>query len=235
MDAAAEIPRRRHTEVLIEKTQPRGKSVVDVGCGDGSLVRALAAEGALALGLEISKAQLAKALQGEPVEGADFLAGQAEHLPLPDASMDVVVLFNSLHHVERHKMDAALEEGSRVLKPGGLLYVAEPLAEGSNFEVVRHFDDETQVRAAAYRALERAAAARDLEELCEERYLTSPAYDSFAAFREQMLRIEPQREAAFRAYDAVIQEEFERLGTKDGKGRTRFDQPMRVNVLRKAG
>ncbi len=232
MDTAT-IPRRRHTEVLLEKVEASGKSVLDVGCGDGALVRALAEAGALAVGLEVSAAQLEKARTAEPVAGADFIAGQAEHLPFPDADLDVVVFFNALHHVERHKMDLALEEAARVLKPGGLLYVAEPLAEGPNFTVVRHFDDETQVRAAAYRALVRAAATERYEMLGEERYLTASVYPDFESFKERMLRVDPFREQRFREQEAVVYEEFEKLGVRDEKGRIRLDQPMRVNWLRK--
>jgi hypothetical protein len=233
MAETATLPRRRHTEVLLEKTEPSGKTALDIGCGDGALVRALAEHGALAVGLEVSEAQLAKAREAAPVAGADYLAGQAEHLPFPDGRFDLTIFFNALHHVERHRMDAAVEEAVRVTAPGGLLYVVEPLAEGSNFEVMRHFDDETAVRAAAYRALERAAAMPDLQEIAEERYLTNPTYPDFETFREQMLRVDPFREQAFLENDAIIEEEFETLGVRDDKGRMRFDQPMRLNLLRR--
>jgi ubiquinone/menaquinone biosynthesis C-methylase UbiE len=233
MPDIATLPRRRHTEVLFEKVEPDRKAVLDVGCGDGALVRALAEAGALAVGLEVSAAQLAKARAAGPVPGADYLAGQGENLPFPDDGLDVVVFFNSLHHVPLGKMDLALDEAVRVLKSGGLLYVAEPLAEGPNFEVSRHFDDETEVRAAAYRALERAGAADGLQQLGEEFYLTTSAYPNFAAYREQMLRVDPARERSFREQAAVIEEEFERLAERDGKGRFRLDQPMRVNWLRR--
>ncbi len=235
MTASQTAPRRRHTEVLIEQTAPAGKTALDVGCGDGGLVRALARAGAQAIGLEISEGQLARARAAEAVSGADYLAGQAEHLPFPDRDLDLVIFFNSLHHIPRHKMDAAVEEAGRVLKPDGLLYVAEPLAEGPNFDVVRHFDDETQVRAAAHRTLQRAAAAPGWQDLGETFYRTSSAYADFASFREQMLQVDPARQPTFAANAAVIEEQFLALAERDAKGRYRFDQPMRVNLLRKSG
>ena len=226
-------PQRRHRDVLVEKTVPTGKAALDVGCGDGGLVRVLAAEGALAVGLEASEAQLAKARSAEAVRGAGYLAGQAEHLPFPDRHLDVVIFFNSLHHIARYKMDLAIEEAARVLKPEGLLYIAEPLAEGPNFEVMRHFDDETEVRAAAHRAVQRAAAERIWQELEEAFYLTSSGYADFAAFEEEMLRIDPARRQAFAEHSAIVREEFDTHGTRDPKGRMRFEQPMRVNLLRR--
>ncbi len=227
-------PQRRHRDVLVEKTVPTGKSALDIGCGDGGLVRVLAGEGALAVGLEVSEAQLRKARAAEAVPGAGYLAGQAEHLPFPDRHLDLVIFFNSLHHIARYKMDLAIEEAARVLKPEGLLYVAEPLAEGPNFEVMRHFDDETDVRAAAHRVVQRAAAERLWQELEEEVYLTSAAYADFAAFEEEMLRIDPTRRQAFVEHAAIVREEFETHGARDSKDRVRFEQPMRINLLRRS-
>lgn len=233
MRVGQSVPYRRHTEILIEKTAPAGKSALDIGCGDGSLVRALAAKGALALGLELSDAQLAKARAAVAVPGADYLAGQAEHLPFPDGHLDLAIFFNSLHHVQRHMMDMAIEEAARVLKPEGLLYVAEPLAEGPNFEVMRHFDDETEVRAAAHRVLQRAAAGQAWQDEGEDFYRNSTAYADFTTFQESMLRIDPARHQAFAEHAAIVQEEFEALGQRDEKGRIRLDQPMRINLLRR--
>src|SRR3954447_23970558 len=93
----------------------------------------------------------------ERVGGERSLEGGAQALPLEDASADVVVFANSLHHVPGDLLDAALGEAARVLRPGGLLYLPEPVAEGPYFELVRAVDDETAVRAAAHAAIGRAA------------------------------------------------------------------------------
>ena len=45
-----------------------------------------------------------------------------------------------------------------MIRPGGAVYVAEPLAEGNFFELTRMVDDETEVRAAAQAALAKASA-----------------------------------------------------------------------------
>ena len=75
----------------------RGKAVVDVGCGDGAFVRALAAAGAHAIGIEISEDAVAQARANDP--GHRYELGGAERLPLEDASVDVATLMRSLHHV----------------------------------------------------------------------------------------------------------------------------------------
>src|SRR3954462_1125902 len=75
----------------------RGKVVVDIGCGDGAFVRALAGAGADALGIEVSEDAVARARERDPAHRYEL--GGAERLPLEDASVDVVTLMRSLHHV----------------------------------------------------------------------------------------------------------------------------------------
>ncbi len=46
--------------------------------------------------------------------------GSAADIEQPDASVDIVIMLKSLHHVPISLMDQALTEIARVLKPGGL-------------------------------------------------------------------------------------------------------------------
>ena len=48
-----------------------------------------------------------------------------------------------------------------------------------------------------------------------------------------MLRINPARRQAFVEHSAIVREEFDTHGARDAKGRMRFEQPMRVNLLRR--
>ncbi|HEY2637606.1 MAG TPA: class I SAM-dependent methyltransferase, partial [Solirubrobacteraceae bacterium] len=144
-------------EVLAAAVAPAGRDVVDVGSGDGGLARWLAGRGARGGGVAVGAEPLARARAADPVAGERYVEGVAQDLPLGDASADVVVFMQSLHHVPGASLGAALDEAARVLRPGGVVYVQEPLAEGPLFEVLRLVDDETGVRAAAAEALERAS------------------------------------------------------------------------------
>ena len=55
---------------------------------------------------------------------------------------------------------------------------------------------------------------------------------SYAAFKEEMIRIEPKRRALFESTEDDLRKTFDRLGVPEEAG-FRFDQPMRVNVLEK--
>ncbi|NNG02923.1 MAG: class I SAM-dependent methyltransferase [Inquilinus sp.] len=157
---------RRDLDVFDELVAVADRDVADIGCGRGGLVRALVERGARPTGIECGSAALAAA-KAAAIGDERYLEGTAQALPLADASQDLVVFFNSLHHVPVADQPAALREAVRVLRPGGRAYVLEPLAEGPYFEMVRPLNDETEVRAAAYAALK---AAGDFAELSETVY-----------------------------------------------------------------
>ena len=100
-----------------------GQRVLDVACGTGALACAVAARvgpsGAV-LGLDANPEMLAVARLLDP--SIQWLDGRAEALPLPDASVDVVVSQFGLMFFDDRV--AALREMQRVLRPGGRLAVA---------------------------------------------------------------------------------------------------------------
>lgn len=221
---------RRHTEVIADLVPPRGLRVVDVGCGDGGLVRWFARNGAAdAIGVECGPVQLQRARAAAPQPGARVIEGRGEALPLDTGSADLVVFFNALHHVPVDHQAAALQEARRVLVDGGRLYIAEPIADGDGFELNRLVDDETEVRAAAYAALTTAPGFTPDRELT---YLTAYVLQNFEDWRRDSTAITPDRQAAFDRHETDLRALFNRLGRPgdDGTGRS-FDQPMRVNLL----
>ena len=90
---------------------------------------------------------------------------------------------------------------------------------------------ETTVRAAAYDAITNATA-KGLTQVREIFYQTVYHYSDFAAFKENVIRIEPRRRDLFEAIESALGETFDRLGVPEESG-IRFEQPMRVNLLTK--
>src|SRR3954453_24008894 len=134
-------------EALIQVVPIEGRTVVDIGCGDGAIVRRLRAAGADALGVDID---VTRAREIDP--DGRYLTGGAEAIPLEDRSVDVAVLLKSLHHVpDPH---AAFPELRRIVRYA--VFIAEPLPTGDFFELLRPVDDETAVRAIAQEAIARA-------------------------------------------------------------------------------
>ena len=101
---------------------PGGKRVLEIGCGRGVGLVALAAvcQPALLVGLDGDPALLDVARRRLAWRGVDaaLVHGDARQMPFPDGSFDVVVDFGTCYHVPRP--DAALDEVARVLRAGGL-------------------------------------------------------------------------------------------------------------------
>ena len=104
---------------------PRGTTLLDVGCGIGGSSRILAQDyGFDVTGVTISPQQVKRAQELTP-EGVDakFLVDDAMKLSFPDASFDVVWSVEAGPHMPDKAIFA--RELMRVLKPGGLLVVAD--------------------------------------------------------------------------------------------------------------
>jgi ubiquinone/menaquinone biosynthesis C-methylase UbiE len=197
-------------------------------------VRALAAAGARATGIEISPEQLAPALAADPDGVARYLLGRAERLPLPDGSMDVAIFMRTLHHVPPPALLAALREAARVVRADGLIYVAEPLPEGDYYALSSLVEDELEVRQAAQRALADAAAA-GLRHAKTAEYDVAIRLADADAFRRRTLSVDPDRAGVFEARRDEIAAAFARLGVPGEDGERVFLQPMRADVLRHVG
>ena len=103
---------------------PPGAQVLDVACGTGTVSIPLARRGARVTGVDIAPNLLEQARERAASEGLQiwFEEGDAEQLPYPDATFDAVTTMFGAMFAPQPELVAA--ECSRVLKPGGLLAMA---------------------------------------------------------------------------------------------------------------
>ena len=204
-----------------------GKPILDIGCGPGSLAKALAADGAAVTGVDPGEAALARARAAVP--GARFESASGEALPFPDASFSGAVMLNALHHVPEPAR--ALAEAARVLRPGYALVVVEPLATGSFFDALKPIEDETAIRAAAQGAI--AAAVAGGAFVCA-RDITIERRESFASidgFLARVTAVDPARAATIRERRATVESAFSAAAEREADGRFSLVQPLRIHVL----
>ena len=216
-------------EVIAETLDIVGKHILDIGSGEGDVTREMTNAGAHVIGVDPNPKQMAKVATIPCVGDETYIGVPGEDLPFTDASTDIVVYNNSLHHVPVEFQRQALEEAARVLKPGGHLFVAEPLAEGPGHELSKIFNDETEIRASAYEAIKHIAATQ-LKQTKEFFYTKTNVHQSLKAYRDRSLRRDPHREAEYEAKKDEVRRVFETISVKTDKGYT-FATPIRVNLM----
>jgi len=146
-DAFAKFAVRDSAEVLIEKVefakpQPQ-ELVLDIACGPGAFVLAVAPRVSLAVGIDLTPEMLRQARQFQAekqIVNAVFARADADHLPFPDACFDLVSCQHAFHHVTRPEL--VLAEMIRATKPEGRLLILDPLAPESDakFELFNHIE-----------------------------------------------------------------------------------------------
>lgn len=108
----------------------RGKTVLDLGCGQGENTVALVARGARVRALDISPELVeiaARRLRDQnPAQAAEaeVAVGSAYETGLPSQSVDVVFCMSLIHHLD---IGRVRDEMRRILRPGGVVILKEPV------------------------------------------------------------------------------------------------------------
>jgi ubiquinone/menaquinone biosynthesis C-methylase UbiE len=106
---------------LLPFAELQGKDVLEIGCGTGVHARLLAQAGARLTAVDLTPTAIELTRRRLELANldADVREADAESLPFPDASFDVVWSWGVIHHSEH--TDRVVAEIARVLRPGGRL------------------------------------------------------------------------------------------------------------------
>lgn len=209
-----------------------GASILELGCGKADHTRRIAKAHPMAsiVAAEVDRIRHAENVAAGAPANISFADFGAESIPLPDAGTDVVLMFRSLHHVPLPRLDDAMNEVWRVLKPGGCAYVSEPVFAGALNEITRIFNDEEIMRRAAFDALCRAVD-RGMFELASETFFLVPVnYKDFADFARKHFQATHIEVHVSEAQRLAVERLF---NTHLGPDGVRLSQPIRVDLLRK--
>ena len=115
----------RHLLDLMKRRlgNPADLAVLDVGCGTGETDRFLAPEIGSLHGADISVRSIERAREKNP--GVDYRAYDGGALPFDEGQFDLSFSINVLHHVEPEDRADVVGELARVVRPGGLVAIAE--------------------------------------------------------------------------------------------------------------
>ncbi len=220
-------------QLMLSELPFDGATVLELGCGKADKTRTLAQTGRPKeiFALEVDAIQHARNLEVTDLPSVHFRHGGAEAIPMGDASVDIVLMFKSLHHVPVADMDRALAEIARVLKPGGLAWISEPVYAGDLNEVFKLFHDEKIVREAAFAALKRAVDGQLLQLKKELFFNTRSYFENFAQFDQRMIQVTHTDHRLAPELYAQVQARFESYLGAEG---ATFLNPQRVDLLQKA-
>ncbi len=136
--AVRDTPEVTAEKVEFAKPQPTDVAL-DVACGPGAFVLALAPRVQFARGIDVTPEMIRRArmFQAEhQISNAAFDCGEAEQLPYPDAAFDLISCQMSLHHMS--KPGLALREMVRVAKPEGRILIIDTLGPESDTKFELH-------------------------------------------------------------------------------------------------
>ncbi len=219
-------------DIMREVLPFEGADVLELGCGRARWTRTIAERFPVnsVVATEVDRVQHEKNLAIDDLPKVRFVYGGAEDIDLPDASVDIVIMLKSLHHVPMELMDQGLKEIHRVLRPGGLAYISEPVYEGVFNDILRLFNDEEKVRQAAFDSLKAAVTRGDFALEQEIFFQSVSEFGSFAEFEERILFPTHSDHKIGARLHQQVREAFE---PHLGPNGARFINPHRVDLLKK--
>jgi ubiquinone/menaquinone biosynthesis C-methylase UbiE len=142
-EAFSKFAVRDNPEIIAEKVRflkPQPEMVfLDIACGPGALVLAMAPALQYAYGMDLTGEMLRMARQFQtekPVANAAFIRGEGERIPYPDGTFDLVSCQYAFHHML--KPELIMQEMVRVAKPGGRVFVDDTLGPESDEKFELH-------------------------------------------------------------------------------------------------
>jgi len=210
-----------------------GKNILELGCGKADITRSIATAGTNRhmMALEVDEIQHRHHQNITDLPNVTFIKAGAEQIPCPDNTIDVVLMFKSLHHVPVELMDQALLEIHRVLQPGGIAYISEPVFAGDFNDLLKIFHDEETVRLAAFNAVKQSVDS-GLFSLKQQCFFNAPMhFDNFADFERKVLNVTHTDHNLCDDLYTKVKQQFALRMSENG---AHFQMPLRIDLLCKA-
>lgn len=134
-----EIPHPDIDKFIKLLNKQKGKKVLDFGSGTGRHVVCLAQNGFEVVGIDISKTGIKmtnKWLVDEKLKAKLIVRDISKPIPYTDSYFDGVISTQVIHHGEKQVVINTINEITRVVKPGGIIFITVPIYKGYSKEKV---------------------------------------------------------------------------------------------------
>lgn len=235
-DSYESLPILSDEELMRQYLSTQDGSVwIELGCGDAKVLRTLAKEfpEISFFAYEVDEKQHDKNIMTVSTtcpKNLSFGKAGMQDFAAEDASVDAVVMLKSLHHVPQDLMQEGFHRISRALKPGGKLFISEPVFGGAFNDILRLFHDEEEVRSHAFEMTKDQVSSGkfDLEtEIHCQRRSRFPR--GFLDFEEHILGSTHTHHELSKDLFETVKEKFEKHLNDDGSAE--FLSPMRIDIL----
>jgi SAM-dependent methyltransferase len=123
-ECAGEMVYEHWHRYLIAAQYANGKRVLDVASGEGYGSHLISRTAQSVTGVDVSSEAVAHANEKYPASNLRYLCASCTDIPLPDASFDLIVSFETIEHITEHEQ--FLREVNRLLAPGGVFLISSP-------------------------------------------------------------------------------------------------------------
>ena len=215
-------------ELLLNEISLKNKKILDVGCGDGWFSFWCIDYNCIVDAIDPSEEQIEIA-KNKNEKTINFIVAGGENITSLNNKYNYIFFFNSLHHVPENLMEKSLIECKKSLYEEGLIFIIEPIANGTFHDFVKNIDDETQVRNSAYNVIKNC----EKFELYENKEILYNEVKSFTDKDECinfLMSVDQKRVDYINSNKVFLYKEFDRL-SKFNKNKYEFIQPMRLNIL----
>ena len=117
---------RKRISIARKYMEPLDGTILDIGCGNGDIVRDLTSRGKRILGVDLADLRL-RALKNQ--SGDSYVCGLAEELPFKRDSISGIISFELIEHLHPDVFHSFLGNIKRVLKTGGVGVFSTPNPE----------------------------------------------------------------------------------------------------------
>lgn len=177
----------------------KNKIVLDAACGEGYGSFKMSKYAEKVYGIDVSQEAIVNAQKKYKKDNLEFKLANIEKLPFKNNSVDVVVSFETIEHVEEEIQYKFLEEIKRVLKENGILIISTP--DKKNYSELENFNNRFHVKEFYYQEFENF-----LKKFFREIYIFDQGFEKVSVINNSIKKLREKVKYSMLEFDNNLNE-----------------------------